>query len=250
MLSILMFITIISVSGVVAGCVVSPKIRTMLKGACSLFVEDMSKTPKGAQIVYNQAIEEAQENYALSCKTLNTLVGKAVELKNLHTQTSLRLEKVERDCERLAVAQRGTDLELKAMERQTLLDKNSTYESALLDLEPRVEEAKEINTKWQIEVSKLENEKEKTVGDLELAGQMSQIYAQLDEFRADSGTQKLLTAARKNVLDAKREAAGAKVVHNNKLQTKMDRIDASLDADAHKDYAKQLMAKYTNKENN
>lgn len=87
------------------------------------------------------------------------------------------------------------------------------------------------------------------MGDLELASQMKQIYAQLDEFRADSGTQKLLSAARKNVLEAKREAAGAKVVHNNKLETKMDRIDASLEADAHKDYARQLMAKYKKESN-
>lgn len=245
MLELIMFLTLICVAGLGAGCVVSPRLRTMVKGASGLFLEDMTKTPKGAQIVYNQAIEEAQKNYQLSCDQLNRLVGKAVELKSEHTAISTKLEKVEKDCERLAKEQRFDALELKAMERQVLLDKKETYESALLELEPRVDEIKVINTKWQLEVSKLQNEKEKTVGDLELSSQMKTLYAQLDEFRADSGTQKLLASARANVQVAKREAVGAQVVHGNKLETKMERIDAELSSTAHKDYAKQLMDKYS-----
>jgi len=230
-----------------AGCVVSPRFRTLVKGAGGLFLEDMAKTPKGAKIAYTQAISEAQEKYDKSCIVLSNLVGKATELHCDLNQTTDNLEKVERDCDKLAQRQDEGGLILKVQQRQALVDKRVMLSESLMQLEPRVEEAKQINTQLQTMLGKLQSEKETTLEEMELSQQMTAVYSQLDALRADTGTQKLLASAREGAKEAKRQAVGAQTVHNNKLETKVGNLDRQLAMEEHNDYARQLLDKYKNK---
>ena len=49
------------------------KLVVLIRGGLNMFVEDRAKTPEGAEAVFTQAINEAEEQYTKASTTYNKL---------------------------------------------------------------------------------------------------------------------------------------------------------------------------------
>jgi len=235
-------IVVVAAGGI--ACIASPKARTLIKGFGSLFVEDMAKTPRGANAVYNQAIEESEKQYVIAADTYEELVGRLVQLKTEYDQNSLEQTRVEHQCEQLARNGDDESLKIKALQRQSIVRKNESLKEQITKLAPLVEEAKNVHNQWELKVQQLKEEKDTKISEMQLADSMKGVYAKMDNLRAQSGADKLLGAVRDGVDQAKREAVGAQMVHNNKIETKASAIDQKLLEEDNDEYINSLKSKY------
>ena len=77
------------------------KIKVLVGGFLNVFVEDAAKTPEGAEAVFNQAIQEAQNNYNKAASTFNKLSGELKSTEDSIARLTKELRDVEANCERL-----------------------------------------------------------------------------------------------------------------------------------------------------
>ena len=96
------FICILIIIGLIL--ILSGKARTMLKGFWGLFFTNLAKTPEGAEAIYQEAIEQAQNDYNEASDTLNTLAGKLETSKTNLQRSQEELKNVQDKCEQLAKA--------------------------------------------------------------------------------------------------------------------------------------------------
>jgi hypothetical protein len=118
------------------------------------------------------------------------------------------------------------------------------YEAQIAKLEPSVEEAKNIATTFQKQIKELQVKKEMNVKDLELNIQNKVLYDSLDELRHSKPINNLLKSVEEGVVEKRELAVGAKEVHENKLSTKLERIDAKVQDAETDNYLASLREKY------
>ena len=74
-------IVIIVVALCILVLIMFPEARTLLKGFTRLFIKDMATTPEGAEALYGEKIEEAQEAYNKADNALKIAAGKLSNAK-------------------------------------------------------------------------------------------------------------------------------------------------------------------------
>lgn len=220
------------------------KLGTLLKGFIGLFVEDLTKTPEGAEAVYNQAIEKAQDDYNQANDTLQKVAG---QLDTAVRQADMLKKKVtdaETRAESFAKQGQFDKVELFAREREDLLEELEAQSGIIKELRPIYEEAKTINTHLEEKLVKLKKEKVRIVADLKRNKQLKSMYDDMDELKNTTNVDKLLDTVKNNVKETREQAVGARTVHNNKTSTKIDAAKQEAKKLQSSDYAEQLKAKY------
>jgi len=219
-------------------------IKVLIGGALGIFVQDLAKTPDGARMVYQQKIEEAQEEYNRVSRILNRFAG---ELEGkLRERDALSREKAdaERKCE--TCIQSGNDAQAKIFSQkraQCIIDLESV-EAYIAKLQPMVIEAKGAHEMYAKKLEQLKTEAKKTVNEMQLNQSMQSLLADLDELRQDSATDKLLASVREGADDLRKETIGGMVVHQNRLSTKVAQAEATAAAAQSDAYLESLKAKY------
>jgi hypothetical protein len=137
-----------------------------------------------------------------------------------------------------------SDATLKAQEVMLHRKEIETYSAQIAKLEPSVEEAKNIATTFQKQIKELQVKKEMNVKDLELNIQNKVLYDSLDELRHSKPINNLLKSVEEGVVEKRELAVGAKEVHENKLSTKLERIDAKVQDAETDNYLASLREKY------
>jgi len=222
------------------------KLRVLLRGFVGLFVEDLAKTPEGAAAVYNQAIEKAQNDYNTAHNTLQKVAGQLDSSQKSVITTKDKLQKAEEKCEAFAKAGQFDKVELFAQQRNDLLEELESHERAVKELEPIFEEAKRISNFLEQKLSKMKKEKVRVINDLKLNKQLKDMYDDMDEMKNVTNVDKLLDSVKEGVKDSREQAVGAKVVHGNKLSTKISNADEDAKKLVSNDYVEELKRKYQN----
>src|SRR6185312_11905492 len=220
------------------------KLRVLLRGFVGLFVEDLAKTPEGVAAVYNQAIEKAQNDYNTAHNTLQKVAGQLDSSQKSVITTKDKLQKAEEKCEAFAKAGQFDKVELFAQQRNDLLEELESHERAVKELEPIFEEAKRISNFLEQKLSKMKKEKVRVINDLKLNKQLKDMYDDMDEMKNVTNVDKLLDSVKEGVKDSREQAVGAKVVHGNKLSTKISNADEDAKKLVRNDYAEELKRKY------
>lgn len=223
------------------------KLKTLLKGFVGIFVEDLAKTPEGAAAVYNQAIDKAQNDYNTAHNTLQKVAGQLDTSKKNVAMAQDQLKKAEEKCEAFAKAGQFDKVELYAQQRNDLLEEVEIHLRAVKELEPILEEAKRINNHLEQKLTTLKKDKVRVINDLKLNKQLKSMYDDMDELKNTTNVDKLLDSVKEGVKDSREKAVGAKVVHGNKLSTKISNADQEAKKLVSNDYVEELKKKYQNK---
>lgn len=221
------------------------KLMTMTSGFLHVFIEDKAKTPEGARAIFAEAIDEAQDKYNAANETYRKLFGKLTHMKNMKEQSQAKLKECESACEGLVKAGKMEAATIKAEEREELLRQYTVYNKAITDLEPRVQDAANIQNECEKRLRKLKQQSKEVVQGLEMNKQMQEIYDDLDELKKTTTTSKLLEHVNDAFEESQNTVAGAKAVHENKVSTKVAKANAEADKVKTNDYLESLKTKYS-----
>ena len=233
---------------IVLALIIFPEFRRSLKVLCSgflnLFVQDLAKTPEGATAVYNEAIEEERELYRKACNVLNRVSGELQAAQNELVKLQESKKRIEATCERLVKEGRDNDALLYAEKLSEVNNDIERKKKVIAEYEPYVVEAKKAVNFREKRLKELDKQKKDTVNDIKLAKQTKDIHNDMDELRRDRATHRLLDAVNEGASDLRKEANGARIVHQSKTSTKIADIEKDMESAQASDYIASLKEKY------
>lgn len=220
------------------------KLLVLVRGGLNLFVEDRAKTPEGAEAVFTQAINEAEEQYTKASTTYNKLFGRKQRLQEDVARLDMEIKKAEDACETLAKKGDVNNARVYAERRAELLAEKKLKQSAIEKLVPMVEDAKQIHEEYGKKLRNLKRKKTETVNQMKMNVQMKDLLGDLDELRKDSATDKMLDAVMTGSNDLMEEVSGARAVHENRASTKIARAEQKAAQAQNDEYLDSLLKKY------
>lgn len=232
----------------VIALVLFPEFRRSLKVLCSgflnLFVQDLAKTPEGATAVYNEAIEEERELYVKACNVLNKASGELQAAQNNRVKLLDAKKKIEATCEKLIREGREKDALLYAEKRIEVENDIARADKVITEYENYVTEAQKAVNFREKRLKDLKKQQKDTVSDMKLARQTKDIHNDMDELRRERTTHKLLDVVNEGASDLRKEADGARIVHQSKNSTKIANIEKDMESAQASEYIASLKEKY------
>lgn len=220
------------------------KLVVLIRGGLNLFVEDRAKTPEGAEAVFTQAINEAEEQYAKASTTFNKLYGRKQRLQEDVAKLDIEIKKAEDACDALARKNDVNNARIYSERRAELLSERKMKQAAIEKLTPMVEDAKQIHDEYGKKLRNLKRKKNETINQMKMNVQMKDLLGDLDELRKDSATDKMLDAVMTGSNDLMEEVSGARAVHENKASTKIARAEQKAAQAQSDEYLESLLKKY------
>ena len=221
-----------------------PEFRKLFSGFFRVFVKDMATTPEGAEAIYAEKIEEAQEAYNKADNALRTASGKLSNAQNDLKSLHLQLTKIEKDCESLVQKGDIKNAEIKVEQREEILSSIARTEALIKAFSVAKNEAEQVYNHCQKQLTKLKRESKEVVENMKVKKQLQEVYDDMDELKNVTATDKLLEQVKEKNKDLNASVEGARVVHNNKLSTKIQKADDAARKAQSNDYLESLRKKY------
>ena len=237
-------IVIIAVAIVVLIFILFPEARTLFSGITRLFIKDMATTPEGAEAIYGEKIDQAQDAYNKADNAYKIAAGKLNNAQRDMKNLKVKLEKVEAECESLVKAGKIELAQLKAEEREEVISDIKRYSELVKAYEDAANTAKEAQEMCEKNLRKLKRESKEVVENMKVKKQLQEVYDDMDELKNVTATDKLLDSVRDKNRDLDAIVEGSKVVHNNKMSTKLARAEVEAKKNSSNDYLDSLKKKY------
>ena len=221
-----------------------PEARSLFKGFTRLFIKDMATTPEGAEAICGEKIEQAQDAYNKADNAYKVAAGKLSNAQKDMKNLKARIEKVEAECESLVKANKIDLARLKAEEREEVAADIRRYSELIKAYEDAANTAKEAQEMCEKNLRKLKRESKEVVENMKVKKQLQEVYDDMDELKNVTATDKLLDSVRDKNRDLDAIVEGSKVVHNNKMSTKLAKAEAEAKKTSSNDYLDGLMKKY------
>lgn len=221
-----------------------PEFRKLFSGFFRVFVKDMATTPEGAEAIYAEKIEEAQEAYNKADNALRIASGKLSNAQNDLKSLHLQLTKIEKDCESLVQKGDIKNAEIKVEQREEILSSIARTEELIKAFSVAKNEAEQVYNHCQKQLTKLKRESKEVVENMKVKKQLQEVYDDMDELKNVTATDKLLEQVKEKNKDLNASVEGARVVHNNKLSTKIQKADDAARKAQSNDYLESLRKKY------
>lgn len=221
-----------------------PEARALFSGFTRLFIKDMATTPEGAEAIYGEKIEEAQDAYNKADNALKIAAGKLSNAKRDVENLKNRLSKVESECEALVKARKIDMAQIKSEEREDILSDIKRYAELVKAYQTAEATAREAQQMCEKNLRKLKRESKEVVENMKVKKQLKEVYDDMDELKNVSATDKLLDSVRDKNKDLDAIVEGSKVVHDNKISTKLQRAEAESKKLQSNDYLDSLRKKY------
>lgn len=221
-----------------------PEARSLFKGFTRLFIKDMATTPEGAEAIYGEKIEQAQDAYNKADNAYKVAAGKLSNAQKDMKNLKARIEKVEAECESLVKANKIDLARLKSEEREEVAADIRRYSELIKAYEDAANTAKEAQEMCEKNLRKLKRESKEVVENMKVKKQLQEVYDDMDELKNVTATDKLLDSVRDKNRDLDAIVEGSKVVHNNKMSTKLAKAEAEAKKTSSNDYLDGLMKKY------
>lgn len=221
-----------------------PEFRKVISGFFRLFVKDMATTPEGAEAIYAEKIEEAQNAYNKADNALRLASGKLSTAQNELASLQSQLKKIEKDCE--ALVQKGDikNAEIKVEQREEIISSIARTEELVKAFTVARREAEQVHSHCQRQLVQLKRESKEVVENMKVKKQLQEVYDDMDELKNVTATDKLLEQVKEKNKDLNASVEGARFVHNNKLSTKIQNADNAAKKAESNDYLESLKKKY------
>lgn len=221
-----------------------PEFRKLVLGWTRVFIKDLATTPEGAEAIYAEKIDEAQDKYNKADNALRTAAGK------LHTEeeklkTLLKnLKDVESKCEALVQAGKYELAQIKAEEREEILSSIERSKKLIEAYSVAKHDAQEVHKACDASLRKLKRESKEVVENMRVKAQLNEVYDSMDDLKNVTATDKLLDSIKEKNDDLNASVAGARVIHENRISTKIQRANEQAKQLQSNDYLESLKKKY------
>ena len=237
-------IVILLIAVIILIFILFPEARTLFSGITRLFIKDMATTPEGAEAIYGEKIDQAQDAYNKADNAYKVAAGKLSNAQKDMKNLKVKLEKVESECESLVKANKIELAQLKADEREEIMADIKRYSELVKAYEDAANTAKEAQEMCEKNLRKLKRESKEVVENMKVKKQLQEVYDDMDELKNVTATDKLLDSVRDKNKDLDAIVEGSKVVHNNKMSTKLAKAEVEAKKNSSNDYLDSLKKKY------
>lgn len=221
-----------------------PEFRKLCTGWTRVFIKDMATTPEGAQAIYEEKINEAQEKYNKANNALRIATGRYSNAKSELESLKTQLKQVENACEALVKNGDLKNAEIKVEQREEILSSIARTEELLKAFATAKSEAEKANTHCQKQLAKLKRESKDIIENMKVKQQLQEVYDDMDELKNVTATDKLIEQIKEKNKDLNASVEGAKVIHESKLSTKIQRADDEAKKLQSNAYLEALKKKY------
>ena len=221
-----------------------PEFRTLLKGFARVFIKDIATTPEGAEAIYGEKINEAQEAYNKADNALKVAAGKLSTARRDMETLKARLTKVEAECESFVKNGRMEMAQLKAEEREEIMADINRMSELIKAYDAATNTAKEAQEMCERRLRKLKRESKDVVENMKVKQQLKEVYDDMDELKNVTATDKLLDSVKEKNDDLNAIVEGSKVVHDSRLSTKLQKAESEAKKLQSNDYLDTLKKKY------
>lgn len=228
----------------VALLILFPEFRKLCLGWTRIFIKDMATTPEGAEAIYAEKINEAQDRYNTADNALRTAAGKLdVEQNKLKVLTN-RLKDIETKCEALVQAGKMEMAQIKAEERAELIADIERTKKLIEAYTVAKNDAEEVHKACSMNLRKLKREAKEVVENMKVKAQLNEVYDSMDDLKNVTATDKLLDSIKEKNDNLNASVAGARVIHENRTSTKVQRANEEANKLQSDDYLSSLKKKY------
>ena len=234
-------IVILVIAVIILIFILFPEVRTLFSGITRLFIKDMATTPEGAEAIYGEKIDQAQDAYNKADNAYKVAAGKLSNAQKDMKNLKAKLEKVESECESLVKANKIELAQLKADEREEIMADIKRYSELVKAYEDAANTAKEAQEMCEKNLRKLKRESKEVVENMKVKKQLQEVYDDMDELKNVTATDKLLDSVRDKNKDLDAIVEGSKVVHNNKMSTKLAKAEVEAKKNSSNDYLDILL---------
>lgn len=221
-----------------------PEFRALLKGFARVFIKDMATTPEGAEAIYGEKIDEAQDAYNKADNAYKVAAGKLNTAKRDMETLKSRLVKVEADCETFVKNGKIEMAQLKSEEREEIISDIERLSQLIKAFEAATAQAKEAHEMCEKRLRKLRRESKEVVENMKVKNQLKEVYDDMDELKNVTATDKLLDSVREKNKDLDAVVEGSKVIHENRLSTRLQKAESEAKKLQSNDYLESLKKKY------
>lgn len=221
-----------------------PEARVLFKGLLRIFIKDMATTPEGAQAIYAEKIEQAQDAYNKADNALRVAAGKLNRGRRKTADLKNRLTKVEAECETLVRAGQMDMALLKSEEREDILSDLNRYTELIKAYQAAEATAKEAQELCEKNLRKLKRESKEIVENMKVKRQLKEVYDDMDELKNVTAADKLLDSVRDKNKELDEVVEGSKVVHDNRISTRLQKADTEAKKIHSNEYLENLKKKY------
>lgn len=221
-----------------------PEFRALFKGLTRVFIKDIATTPEGAEAIYDEKINDAQEAYNKADNALKVAAGKLSNAQRDMETLKSRLAKTEADCESLVKNGKLDMAQLKAEEREEIVADIKRLAELIKAYEAATNTAKEAQEMCGRNLRKLKRESKDVVENMKVKQQLKEVYDDMDELKNVTATDKLLDSVREKNSNLNAIVEGSKVVHESKTSTKLQKAEAEAKKIQSNDYLDALKKKY------
>lgn len=224
--------------------VLFPEFRALLKGFARVFIKDMATTPEGAEAIYGEKIDEAQDAYSKADNAYRIAAGKLSNAKKDMETLRTRLTKVEAECETFVKNGKIDMAQLKSEEREEIISDIERLSQLIKAFEVATAQAKEAQEMCEKRLRKLKRESKEVVENMKVKNQLKEVYDDMDELKNVTATDKLLDSVREKNKDLDAVVEGSKVIHESRLSTRLQKAEAEAKKLQTNDYLESLKKKY------
>ena len=221
-----------------------PEFRALFKGFTRIFIKDIATTPEGAEAIYSEKIDNAEDAYNKADNALKIASGKLSNAKRDMENLKTRLAKVEAECESFVKNGKLDMAQLKAEEREEICSDIKRYTELIKAYEAATNTAKEAHQMCENNLKKLKKESRDVVENMKVKQQLKEVYDDMDELKNVTATDKLLASVREKNNDLNAIVEGSKVVHESRTSTKLQKAEAEARKLQSNDYLDSLKKKY------
>lgn len=221
-----------------------PEFRALLKGFARVFIKDMASTPEGAEAIYGEKIDEAQDAYSKADNAYRIAAGKLSNAKKDMETLKTRLTKVEAECETFVKNGKIDMAQLKSEEREEIISDIERLSQLIKAFEVATAQAKEAQEMCEKRLRKLKRESKEVVENMRVKNQLKEVYDDMDELKNVTATDKLLDSVREKNKDLDAVVEGSKVIHESRLSTRLQKAEAEAKKLHTNDYLESLKKKY------
>lgn len=224
--------------------VLFPEFRALLKGFARVFIKDMATTPEGAEAIYGEKIDEAQDAYSKADNAYRVAAGKLSTAKRDMENLISRRTKVEAECETFVKNGKIDMAQLKSEEREEIISDIERLSQLINAFEVATKQAKEAQEMCEKRLRKLKRESKEVVENMKVKNQLKEVYDDMDELKNVTATDKLLDSVREKNKDLDAVVEGSKVIHESRLSTRLQKAEAEAKKLQTNDYLESLKKKY------
>lgn len=224
--------------------VLFPEFRALLKGFARVFIKDMATTPEGAEAIYGEKIDEAQDAYSKADNAYRIAAGKLSNAKKDMETLRTRLTKVEAECETFVKNGKIDMAQLKSEEREEIISDIERLSQLIKAFEVATAQAKEAQEMCEKRLRKLKRESKEVVENMKVKNQLKEVYDDMDELKNVTATDKLLDSVREKNKDLDAVVEGSKVIHESRLSTRLQKAETEAKKLQTNDYLESLKKKY------